>query len=116
MTAHSASAHLPGDGSLTADAMVVVRPEELPAALRQHEKPVVIEDTPANARLKGDFERLLRWQRWRDTYRLLLIAILAFIALAQMVITNRYKLEADWHVKWKIIEMGGKITLAPAEK
>jgi hypothetical protein len=31
----------------------------------------------------------------------------------QMVITNRYKLEADWHVKWKVIELGGKITLTP---
>ena len=115
---HFAAATLAGTSSLTASALIltVMRPEELPAALRQHETPVVIENTQANTRLRRDFELLLRWQRWKDTYRLLLIGVLLLIVLAQMVIANRYKLEADWHVKWKVIEMGGKITLTPSEK
>jgi hypothetical protein len=33
--------------------------------------------------------------------------------IMQMVIANRYKLEADWHYNWKTNEMGGKITLTP---
>src|SRR5262245_56485425 len=108
MTAHSASAHLACAGSLIADALiVVVGPEQLPAALRHHEKPIVIENTPANARLIHDFERLLRWQKWKDTYRLLLIVILALIVLTQMVITTKYKLDAGWHIKWDVIEMDG---------
>jgi hypothetical protein len=102
--------------TFAAQVLVVTRPEELPNALRQHDKQVVIERTSDNTRLTQDFERLLRWQKWKDTYRLLLIGVLLLIVLAQMVIANRYKLEADWHVKWKVIEMGGKITLTPSEK
>jgi hypothetical protein len=33
-----------------------------------------------------------------------------------MVITSKYKLDVDWHVNWRVIEMGGKITLTPPEK
>jgi hypothetical protein len=112
-TAHPASAVFAGSGSLTALLLTVTRPEQLPDALKQHEKQVVIENTPANARLTQDFERLLRWEQRRET---LLIIALVFVLLAQMAITNRYKLEADWHVKWKVIEMGGKITLTPSQK
>src|SRR5262249_31008541 len=96
--------------------LTVTRPEDLPAALSQHEKPVVIESTPANARLTQDFERLLRWQRWKDTYQLLLIGMLLVLVLMQMVMSNRYGLEADWYMKWKPTEIGGKITLTPFEK
>jgi hypothetical protein len=95
--------------------VTVTRPEQLPDALKQHEKPVVIENTQANARLTQDFERLLRWQRWRDTNRLLLIAALALIVLTQMVMSNRYGLEAGWHLNWKAGEIGGKITLTPSQ-
>ena len=96
--------------------LLVISPQQLPAALQQHEKPVVIENSPANARLAQDFERLLRWQRWKDTNRLLLIGALVLIVLTQMVITNRYGLEASWYVKWKPTEIGGKITLTPFER
>jgi hypothetical protein len=95
--------------------LTVIRPEQLPDALKQHTEPVVIENTPANARLTQDFERLLRWQKWKDTYRLLLIGSLVVIVLTQMVITNRYGLEAGWHLNWKAGEMGGKITLTPSQ-
>jgi len=90
-----------------------MRPEELPAALRQHETPVVIENTQANTRLRRDFELLLRWQRWKDTYRLLLFVILLLVVLTQMIITTKYKLDAGWHLKWTVIELDGKITLTP---
>jgi hypothetical protein len=110
-----AAAHLGGTSSFSAAALLlsVTRPEELPDALRQHEKSVVIENTPANASLRRDFDLLLRWQRWKDTNRLLWLAALVFIVLTQMVITSKYKLEASWHVKWMVIEVGGKITLTP---
>jgi hypothetical protein len=96
--------------------LLVTHPEELPAALKQHEKPVVIENTPANARLRRDFELLLRWQRWGDTNRLLGFAALVFIVFTQMVMSNRYNLEASWHSKWNVIELDGKITLSPSDK
>jgi hypothetical protein len=94
--------------------LLVTHPEELPAALKQHDNSVVIENTPANARLRRDFERLLRWQRWKDTRQLLWLAALVFIVFMQMVMTNRYGLEAGWHVNWKVGEVGGKITLTPS--
>jgi hypothetical protein len=94
--------------------LTVTHPEELPDALRQHEKPVVIENTPDNARLNRDFHLLLKWQRWKDTYRLLLIFTLAFIAFQQMVMANRYNMEASWYFKWKVGEVGGQITLRPS--
>ena len=93
--------------------LIVTHPEELPAALKQHEKPVVIENTPANARLRRDFDLLLRWQKWRDTNRLLLIAALTFIAIMRMVMANTYGLETGWHAKWRVGEVGGKLTLTP---
>ena len=95
--------------------LLVTSPQQLPAALQQHEKPVVIEKTPANARLTQDFERLLRWQKWNDTYRLLLIGTLAIIVLTQMVMSNRYGLEASWYTKWAVFEVGGKIKLTPSQ-
>jgi hypothetical protein len=96
--------------------LTVIRPQQLRDALKQHEKPVVIEKTQANAKLTQDFERLLRWQKWNDTYRFLLIGTLTVIVLAQMVMSNKYGLEAGWHLKWKAIEMDGKIKLTPSEK
>ena len=95
--------------------LLVTSPEQLPAALKQRDKQAAIEKTQANARLIQDLGRLLHWESLRDTGRLLIFAWL-IIWLTQMVITNRYKLEADWHLKWKAIEMGGKITLTPSEK
>jgi len=72
-----------------------------------------MENTPANAGLIRDFEQLLRWQRWKDTHQLLLIAALLFIVFTAGIIANRYGLEFGWYFKWTVIEMGGKITLTP---
>jgi hypothetical protein len=93
--------------------LTVTRPEELPAALNQHQTPVVIENTPDNARLLRDFELLLRWQRWKDTYRLLLIAILLVLVIMQMVMAKKYGLELGWYFKWIVFEIGGTIKLTP---
>jgi hypothetical protein len=85
--------------------LLVTNPSQLPVALSQHEKPVVIENSPANAWLTYWFKQLLRWE---DRYQLLTIAWLIV-----RLITQSYNLEYDWHVKWNWIEVGGKITLTP---
>jgi hypothetical protein len=59
MTAHSAGAHLPGAGSLATDAVVVTRPEDIPAALAQG-KPVLI-DIPA---VQWGLRSLATVQKW----------------------------------------------------
>jgi hypothetical protein len=85
-------------------ALTVSRPDQLAAALRQHERPVVIENTPANAKLKDDFDKLLKWQKWG-------LAALVFIVFIQMVMSNEYNLEALRYFKWNVYEVGGHITL-----
>jgi hypothetical protein len=85
--------------------LLVTNPSQLPVALSQYEKPVVIENTPANAWLTYWFRQLLRLE---NTDQLLRIAW--FIV---RLITQAYNLEYDWHVKWNWIEVGGKITLSP---
>ena len=96
-------------GSLTVQGspavLLVTNPSQLPVALSQDEKPVVIENTPANAWLTYWFKQLLRLE---NTDQLLRIAW--FIV---RLITQAYNLEYDWHVKWNWIEVGGKITLTP---
>src|SRR5215831_2556392 len=84
---------------------LVTNPSQLPVALSQYEKPVVIDNTPANAWLTYWFKQLLRLE---DNYQLLTIAWLIV-----RLITQAYNLEYDWHVKWNWIEVGGKITLTP---
>ena len=96
-------------GSLTVQGspavLLVTNPSQLPVALSQYEKPVVIDNTPANAWLTYWFKQLLRLE---DNYQLLTIAWLIV-----RLITQAYNLEYDWHVKWNWIEVGGKITLTP---
>ena len=96
-------------GSLTVQGspavLLVTNPSQLPVALSQDEKPVVIENTPANAWLTYWFKQLLRLE---NTDQLLRIAW--FIV---RLITQAYNLEYNWHVKWNWIEVGGKITLTP---
>src|SRR5262249_4470844 len=84
---------------------LVTNPSQLPVALSQYEKPVVIENAPANAWLTYWFKQLLRWE---DRYQLLTIAWLIV-----RLITQSYNLEYNWHVKWNWVEVGGKITLTP---
>ena len=85
--------------------MTVVRTEQLAPALAQHQKSVVIE----NEELKEKFSRLVYWQeaRWW------ILATLVYWLLSQ-AIANQYKIEGEWHIKWKIEQsIDGKITLTP---
>jgi hypothetical protein len=82
--------------------LLVTSPAQLPAALSQHEKPVVIENTRANAWLIYWLKWLLRWKD---------ILIIGWLLLQSF--TLGYNLQYDWHIKWKGIEVGGKITLTP---
>jgi|SRR5215510_2545874 len=87
------------------DVLLVTNPSQLPVVLSQYEKPVVVENTPANAWLTYWFKQLLRLEN---------IPRLMFVAwLIVQLITQSYNLEFDWHVKWNWIEVGGKIKLIP---
>jgi hypothetical protein len=100
--AHPATAVFAGSGSLTALLLTVTRPEELPDALKQHDKQVVIENTQANAWLIYWLKWLLRW---KDIFIIGWLLLQAF--------TLGYNLQYDWHIKWKGVEVGGKITFTP---
>jgi hypothetical protein len=94
---------------IAAIAIPVTQANQLADALRQHEKPVVIEDD----QLKSDFVGLLRWNEREKTYRIAFVATLIALVLS-MAIANKYHLEFSWHQKWKVEEIGGKITLTPS--
>jgi hypothetical protein len=100
--AQPATAVFAGSGSLTALLLTVTRPEELPDALKQYDKQVVIENTKANAWLIYWLNWLLRW---KDIFIIGWLLLQAF--------TLGYNLQYDWHIKWKGLEVGGKITLTP---
>jgi hypothetical protein len=94
--------------SVVATLITVTGPDQLPGALAQRRRPVVIE----NEELRWRFLALayLQQARWW------LIPILGYWLLSS-AITNRYKLEADWHLNWKLDRsFDGKITLTPAKK
>ena len=85
--------------------LLVTNPSQLPVALSQYEKPVVINNTPANAWLTYWFKQLLRLEN---------IDKLLFVAwLIVRLITQSYNLEPHWYIKFGWIEVGGKITLTP---
>jgi len=87
----------------------VWQPALLAPALQQHEKQVVIE----NDQIAPDFIRLLRWKEREKTYRIAFVATLIALVLS-MAIANKYHLEFRWYLKWKVEEIGGKITLTPS--
>jgi hypothetical protein len=99
-----ATAGFVGSGSLTALLLSVTRPEDLPAALKQHEKPVVIENTQANA-------WLIYWLKLLYRYKdIFIIGWLLLQAFAYGYNIQQY----DWHVKFLgVIEVGGTIKLTP---
>jgi hypothetical protein len=93
--------HLVEDADTFFAAIVTVtHPEQLPDALKQHDKQVVIENTQANAWLIYWLKWLLRW---KDIFIIGWLLLQAF--------TLGYNLQYDWHMKWKGVEVGGKITL-----
>ena len=86
--------------------IVVHTPNELADALRQREKPVVIDNKEMAAR----FSSLQHWQEARMWFfGSLIFAMLAF------AIAKNYKIEASWHRDWKVNTMDGKLTLTPIE-
>src|SRR5262245_33833357 len=74
------------------EVLLVTNPSQLPVVLSQYEKPVAIENTPANAWLTYWFKQLLRLE---NKEQLLVVAWLIV-----RLITQSYNLEYDWHVKW----------------
>src|SRR5262245_13145591 len=107
MVVHQAVAKFQGTGSLSADATVihVTRPNELPAALGQRAKPVIIE----NDRLERVFSVLLFWLK----YGPLALIIASLIAFA---IQRGFKIETSLIHDWKIERTEGKITLTPSPR
>jgi hypothetical protein len=89
--------------------LTVSQPALLAPALQQHEKQVVIE----NDQIAPDFIRLLRWKEREKTNRIAFVATLIALVLS-MAIANKYHLEFRWYLKWKVEEIGGKITLTPS--
>jgi len=87
------------------EVLLVTNPSQLPVALSQYEKPVVIENTPANAWLTYWFKQLLRLE---NIDKLLVVAWLIV-----RLITQSYNLEPHWYIKFGWIEVGGKIKLTP---
>ena len=86
----------------------VANPSDLPNALAQHDKPVVIEVHS----LQRKFQLLAYWQEARWWF----IAWLMYKVLTT-VIANQYHLDAEWHLKWKIEQsFDGKIILTPTQK
>jgi hypothetical protein len=104
MVVHQGAAALHGETSLHADPVVVrvTRPDELPAALAQRTKPVVIN----NAAIERSFSVFERWR----AVRFLGALLAAVIALA---IAQRYKIDFSWSLNWKVERLDGKITLTP---
>ncbi len=92
------------DDTLTAT-VSVTRPDQLDAALKQLAKPVIIEHDTLR-------RQLARIAYWRDA-KWWLIAWLVYRLLAS-AIAHQYHLEADWHVHWKTIEIGGHLLLTPS--
>jgi hypothetical protein len=91
---------------MAANMIVVSRPEELPAALSQRAKPVVIE----NAELTRKFGWMEFWQGREATYRYIATLIFALLALAMVL---QYKISLGWQQDWTLGRSDGKITLTP---
>ena len=83
----------------------VTRRDDLPSALAQRTKPVVIENDELARRLSV-------LERWRTT-RFFHCLIAALVALA---IAQQYKLDFGWSLNWKLDRLDGKITLTPTQR
>src|SRR5258706_16370163 len=84
------------------EVILVKRPSELAPALRQQERPVVIED----AQMEQRFQRLLKWREARNWF----VAVLG-AGLIAFAISMNYKIEIGFEKDFKLERMNGKITL-----
>src|SRR5690349_15463164 len=89
-----------GISSVEAAVLRVNRPDELPPALAQRTKAVVIDDKTFAANFAAE-------ERWRQV-SFIVFLLLSMYALA---LAYRYKMETDCHLKWRGVGAGGKITL-----
>jgi hypothetical protein len=94
--------------TLVAEPIFIKRSGELAPALRQHERPVVIDDEQISAK----FRRLGYWENKRQTFLLGWIAAL-LAALLAYAISQQYGIDAGWNAKWSQVEFEGKIKLTP---
>jgi hypothetical protein len=96
-TAHSISAVFAGSGSLTANAILVTRPEEIPAALAQG-KPVLI-DIPAVQWRLAWLATLATILGWSGKFGLWLVDVFAKLWLGMWLnaqLPNKDYLVPDW--------------------
>jgi hypothetical protein len=99
--------HIDQDVFFSAEVIRVTKPDELPPALAQKDKSVVIEDPKMAER----FRSLQAWQEAR--YWFFGTLITAAIAFA---ISQNYKIELSWHRDWKVNTLDGKVTLTPVKR
>jgi hypothetical protein len=93
------------------DVILVKRPSDLAPALRQYEKPIVIESKEIELR----FRRYLFLERLT---KLILIGWMAHLLSGAVLkaIEKDYQVEGTiWH-EWKMNKSGGTITLTPHKK
>jgi hypothetical protein len=106
MVVHQGTAIFSGTGGLHADASIrVTKADQLPEALGQRTKPVIIE----NDRLERLFSVLLFWLKY-GPLALLVAYLIAF------GIERGFKIDASLIHDWKIERTEGKITPTPYSK
>lgn len=105
---HQATVNIGVVSGVQATGDIIVRAaDELAPALRQREKPVVIED----AELARRFQRLLEWREARNW----LVAVIG-AGLIAYAISMSYKVEIGFEKDFKLQKLNGKITLTPTGK
>lgn len=109
MVEHKVSVDLFVDSDVffSAEVIRVTRPDQLPSALAQKKKPVVIDD-PKMA------ERFRSVQGWQEARYWFFGAIV--LVLLGFAISRDYKIEVSWHRDWKVNTTDGKVTLTPIER
>jgi hypothetical protein len=95
-----------GHPTFDAPVLRVTGPGQLPAALGQKEKSVVIEDP----RLQRRFSQVAFWQGREGTLRFVASLVAALLALA---LALQYGLNIHWAQDWKIGKTDLNVTLTP---
>jgi len=86
----------------------VKRPSDVAPALRQHERPVVID----NDQISAKFRRLGYWDSNRQIFLVGWIATLV-VALLAFAISQQYGVDSGWKAKWNQGEFEGRLKLTP---
>src|SRR5438445_8392315 len=88
------------DDVFSAEVIRVTKPDQLPSALAQKNKLVVIENNEMA-------RRFLRLQRWQEARKWIFSAIV--VAVFYYAISRDYKIEVSWHRDWKVNTLDGKV-------